>query len=145
MSFSRDKLIRELRSDEGEVLHAYEDHLGYITIGVGRLIDKRKGGGISKKESAYLLQNDIEKKARELFSRAPWITSLDDVRQRALLNMAFQLGVDGLLGFKNTLRLIDEGKYEEAADNALQSKWARQTPNRAKVVTEMIRTGKDRP
>ena len=51
----------QLRLDEGERLTAYQDHLGYWTIGVGRLIDDRKGGGISPAESTMLLRHDIER------------------------------------------------------------------------------------
>lgn len=59
----------------------------------------------------------------------------------ALVNMSFQLGVDGLLGFKNSLALMEEGKYTFAADNMLKSKWAEQTPGRAKRIAAQIRTG----
>lgn len=138
---NKDLLAKELCSDEGVVNHAYQDHLGYWTIGVGRLIDKRKGGQLSDDEIKYLLNNDINKRFDELKIKIPWIVKLTDARQRALVNMAFQLGVNGLLGFKNTLSLLQSGKYSEAADNALKSKWAEQTPKRAKRVTDMIRNG----
>lgn len=62
----RAELTKQLRRDEGEVLSAYQDHLGYWTIGVGRLIDKRKGGGLTSEESDYLLGNDIDKRDKEL-------------------------------------------------------------------------------
>ena len=68
----------------------------------------------------------------ELLRRAPWMSALDSVRFGALLNMAFQMGVDGLLGFKNTLTTIEAGRYESAAEQMLQSRWAKQTPERAK-------------
>jgi lysozyme len=55
--------------------------------------------------------------------------------------MAFQLGTDGLLGFKNTLALIRDGKYAEAADAMLASKWATQTPLRAARLSAQMRTG----
>ena len=135
------ELIKQLRRDEDEILHAYHDHLGYLTIGVGRLIDKRKGGGITPEESAYLLSNDIDKREAELLRRAPWMASLDPVRFGALLNMAFQMGVDGLLGFTRTLALIEAGQYDLAAHNMLQSLWAKQTPARAKRIAEQVRTG----
>ena len=135
------ELIKQLRRDEGEVLHAYSDSLGFLTIGVGRLIDKRKGGGITHEESAYLLNNDIERKHAELLKRAPWTANLDAARFGCLLNMAFQLGVDGLLGFKNTLAMVRSGDYAGAADGMLNSLWARQTPARAKRLSEQMRTG----
>ena len=135
------ELIKQLRRDEGEVLHAYSDSLGYLTIGVGRLIDKRKGGGITHEESAYLLNNDIERKHAELLKRAPWMANLDPARFGCLLNMAFQLGVDGLLGFKNTLAMVRAGDYAGAAAGMLQSLWATQTPERAKRLSVQMETG----
>jgi lysozyme len=139
MDFNR--AIEQLRRDEGEVLHAYQDHLGYWTIGVGRLIDQRKGGGISKEESAHLLNNDIIAKWTELTSKAQWILLLNDARQGALLNMAFQMGVEGLLKFHTTLRHIRAGEWEAAYDAMLSSLWATQTPERAKRIAEQIRDG----
>ncbi len=136
-----EKIIAQLRRDEGEVLTAYTDTEGYWTIGVGRLIDKRKGGGITAEESAYLLQNDIERKRRQLVEALPWVTSLDEARQAALLNMAFQLGIGGLLGFKQTLAAVRDGRYETAEALALQSQWAKQTPNRARRVARQLSTG----
>ena len=137
----RDNIIRSVRGEEGEVLHAYNDHLGYATIGIGRLIDKRKGGGITKEEAAYLLGNDVDKVIAQLNKRLPWWTKLDAARQGVLVNMAFQMGVDGLLGFKNTLAMIERGAYADAANGILKSLWAKQTPARAKRMAEQMRTG----
>ena len=134
-------LIRSLRGEEGEVLTEYKDHLGYSTIGVGRLIDKRKGGGITKEESAYLLNNDIDKIVEQLDKRISWWETLDEARRGVLVNMAFQMGVDGLLGFKNTLNMIQSGRYSDAAKGMLSSLWAKQTPARAKRMSEQMRTG----
>ncbi len=137
----KDKLVKQLRRDEGEVLHAYEDHLGFLTIGVGRLIDKRKGGSISQEESAYLLNNDIDTRTVELERRIPWFKGLDEARRGVLLNMAFQLGVDGLLAFKNTLKEVQDGNYSKASEMMLLSKWATQTPERAKRLAKQMETG----
>ncbi|KXZ66781.1 Phage lysozyme [Acinetobacter venetianus] len=141
MTDFKNNITRLLRGEEGEVLTEYKDHLGYSTIGVGRLIDKRKGGGITAEESAYLLGNDIQKRMTELERKIPWITSLNDARRGVLLSMAFQMGVDGLLGFKNTLEMVRTGRYEDAAKGMLNSKWAKQTPQRAKRHSEQMRTG----
>lgn len=137
----KDKLTRQLRRDEGEVLHAYQDHLGYWTIGVGILIDKRKGGGITSEESAYLLNNRIDERQAAIVKRLPWTSTLDEARFGVLVNMSFQMGVEGLLGFKNTLAMVRDGKYEEASKGMLNSLWAKQTPERAKRLSEQMRTG----
>lgn len=123
------------------MLHAYQDHLGYWTIGIGRLIDKRKGGGISKDEAEYLLSNDVSSRLIELQARLPWFSQLDDARKAVLLNMSFQLGVPGLMNFKRTLALVEQGDYAAAADGMLQSKWATQTPKRANEMAEQMRSG----
>lgn len=136
-----DHVTNQLRRDEGEILHAYKDSLGYITIGVGRLIDKRRGGGITAEESAYLLANDIEKKRIGIEKSLPWYGQLDDARKGVLLNMAFQMGITGLLGFKNTLEMVRNGDYEGAARGMLNSKWAKQTPNRAHRLSRQMATG----
>lgn len=123
------------------VLHAYQDHLGFWTIGIGRLIDKQKGGGISEKEAEFLLDNDIEKCIIECTNKIPFFTRLDKVRQDVLVSMCFQMGIGGLLKFKATLEAIEKGDYSTAKERMLNSLWAKQTPNRAKELAEMIETG----
>src|SRR3546814_3926036 len=65
----------------------------------------------------------------------------DPVRATALLSMAFQMGAAGLAGFKNSLKLVEQKRWAEAAANMMLSKWAKQTPERAARVTKMIETG----
>jgi lysozyme len=138
----RAELTRQLKGDEGVKPQAYQDHLGFWTIGVGRLVDTRKpGSGLRPEEITFLLNNDIDDRINALGRRLPWFLQLDAARQGVLLNMSFQLGVDGLLGFKNTLRLVERGDYAQAADNMLLSKWATQTPERARRMAEQMRSG----
>jgi lysozyme len=138
----RNELTRQLRGDEGVRACVYKDHLGFDTIGVGRLVDSRKpGAGLRPMEIDYLLRNDIDDRIDALMRKLPWFQNLDDARRGALLNMSFQMGVDGLLKFKNTLKLIEDGEYAKAADAMLQSLWAKQTPERAKRLSEQMRTG----
>lgn len=135
--------IEHLRREEGTILHAYQDHLGYWTLGTGRLIDERKGGGISQVENDILLGNDIAKVRAQMAGWPAWERVKNDpVRATALISMCFQLGSKGLLAFKNTLAMIAAGNFAGAADNAMQSLWAKQTPARAKRVTDMLRSGK---
>jgi|SRR5690625_581620 len=136
-----EQLKKDLVRDEGEVLHAYKDSLGYLTIGVGHLIDGRKGGRIPLYISRQLLELDIDHVVGELKSRIHNWNELDDVRQRALANMAFQLGVSGLMGFRNMLRAIYNNDWGKAHDEALNSRWADQTPNRARRIAMMLLNG----
>ncbi len=132
----------QIKEDEGLVLHAYQDHLGFWTIGYGRLIDKRKGGGISEEEALYLLKNDVSARLPVLENAIPFFARLNDARKAVLLNMSFQLGITGLLKFKSTLAFIEAGDFENASANMLKSLWAKQTPPRAKRLAEQMRTGK---
>ena len=131
---------KQITRHEGEVLHAYDDHLGFTTIGVGRLIDKRKGGSITHDEAQYLLNNDITTRVESLQSKLPWFEGLSEVRKAVLLNMSFQLGIAGLMGFGRTLEMVKMGDYVNAADNMLKSKWAQQTPARANELANQMRT-----
>lgn len=148
------KLIAELHRDEGEVLKVYADHLGWLTVGVGHLVDVRKGANpapfgvplklgdpITAAQSAELLAADIASKASELDKALPWWRKLSDARQRVLLNMAFNLGTAGLLGFTNTLRMIQGGAYSAASEAMLRSKWATQVGERARRLSEMMAAG----
>jgi lysozyme len=134
-------LIQQLRREEGVVRHAYQDHLGFWTIGVGRLIDQRKGGGLSDEEVDYLLANDVERFTKAVRDALPWFDGLNEARQAVLVGMAFQMGTAGLLGFKNTLAAVRDERYEHAAVLMLQSKWAKQTPARAGRMSRQMATG----
>jgi lysozyme len=136
------KATDQIKSDEGLVLHAYTDTVDMLTIGYGRLIDRRRGGGISEDEAEYLLKNDVSSRLTVLQNAIPFFNKLDDARKAVLLNMSFQLGIAGLLKFKGTLAFIEAGDYKNAAANMLKSLWAKQTPNRAKRLAEQMRTGK---
>jgi lysozyme len=139
--YAREALQRQLIADEGIRLYAYKDSLGYLTLGCGRLIDRRLGGGITMVEAMYLLDNDIDKCVRQLVGALPWFTALDAVRQTVLCNMCFNLGITRLLKFKNTLAAVERGDYEAAALGMMQSKWATQTGARAERLAKMMKTG----
>lgn len=134
-------LVDQLKRDEGQVLHAYTDSLGYWTIGTGRLIDARRGGGITPFESDFLLANDIERKRQQLYQALPWTATLEPIRRAVLLNMAFNLGVDGLLQFRQTLALVRAGNFGAAADEMLHSEWAQQVGDRALRLAKQMESG----
>jgi lysozyme len=134
-------IIQQLRNEEGVVAHAYQDSLGFWTIGVGRLIDQRKGGLLYPDEIDYLLANDVKRKTDGLATALPWFQLLDEPRQAVLIGMAFQMGVKGLLAFTTTLGHVRVGRYAEAAVAMLESVWAKQTPERAKRLSKQMETG----
>lgn len=139
--FNDEQFLEELRGDEGFVPYAYQDSLGYWTIGMGTLIDRRKGGGITEDQAKYLARSKVEKIKAELDEKIPWWRTLSPARQHVLANMAYQLGVEGLLRFRKAIRAAQEGDYDHAAREMLDSTWAEQTPNRAKRLAEEMRHG----
>ena len=150
-----DAIISELELDEGVRLSPYRCTAGFLTIGVGRNLDTNKLTAeelafvghncrtkpITKEQSDYLLKNDIEKVCADLMKFLPWWAYLGDVRRRVLVNMAFNLGTEGLLKFENTLALIRSGSYAQAAAEMVKSKWAKQVGKRADRLTNMMKTG----
>ena len=120
--------------------HPYRCTAGKWTIGIGRNLDDV---GLDAEEARFLLDRDITRCLDHLAQFA-WFEGLDRVRQRALIDMRFQLGRDGFIGFMRMLDAFARQDYDRAADEALDSKWARQdTPARAREIADMIRTGRE--
>ena len=135
-----DRIIADIKADEGWRAHAYQDHLGYWTIGYGFLIDERKGGELPRVVADFWLQHILDERVAALRAALENWERYPEGVKRALVNMSYQMGIAGVLGFENMLRALDRGDYEEAAREALDSKWASQTFDRAKRVAEWIRT-----
>ena len=121
----------------GKTLHPGMTLVGHPTIGVGRALDTN---GISKQEQFYLLGNDVDKALETLTYNLSWFDTLDTVRQSILVKMTFILGGVGLLNFHDMLSALRAGNYEKAATEMMNSKWAKQEPNRAKQYAELMRT-----
>lgn len=108
------------------------------TLGYGRNIEDI---GISAEEARELLDHDIAVCIDDL-STFQWFQALDPIRQRALVNMRFQLGPAGFRGFTQMIAALEKGDYASAARHARTSKWARaDSPERAGRVTAMLETG----
>lgn len=131
-------LADELTRDEGLKLKPYRCTADKLTIGIGRNLDD---AGITPAEARMLLENDIARAEAGLDNAAPWWRQMSDTRQRALVNMAFNLGMSRLLGFRNMLEALRGGDYDRAAHEALNSKWAEQVGERAHRIAKMIREG----
>jgi lysozyme len=133
------RIKAQLVRHEGLRLKPYRCTAGKLTIGIGRNLDDR---GISQKEAYAMLERDIQDCEQWLIDEIPEVyNKLDEVRQSVLLNMCFNLGIKGLLEFKNTLSFIGAGDWERAANNMLASKWAKQVGMRAIELSEMMRKG----
>ena len=142
----------QLKRDEGELLHVYKDSLGIKTAGVGHNleshgIDLEVGTIISQKQCDQWLAEDIADAETKLAEALPWTNDLDEVRQGALINMCFNMGIGkpggthGLLSFPHTLAMIQAGNYEGAASAMLESKWSKQVGIRATRLAAQIETG----
>lgn len=131
-------LMAELKRDEGVRLKPYRDTVGKLTIGVGRNLDDK---GISLSEANILLVDDIEEVTAGLDAELPWWRDLDGVRQRVLVNMCFNVGIQKLLTFRNTLAATKAGDYLRASQQMLESKWATQVGPRATRLAAMMRDG----
>lgn len=151
---SNDEIIQRLVFHEGCVLKPYRCSRGYLTIGVGRNLETNPltneelkvcgdyKHGITKNAAFYLLRNDIKRVTEECSERFPFWKQLDDERKYALIDMVFQLGLGGVLKFKNMLKAMGVGNYKEASEHCLDSKYAQQTPNRAKRIAKTIECGR---
>ena len=132
----------DLMQDEGVKLVAYPDSRGFLTIGIGRMIDERKGGGISVAEAKMLCDNDVSARVVSLINALPWFASLDPVRQSALVNVAFNLGVNGLLEFHKMLAAVAAGDWVTATDELHASLWATQVQaSRVSRIARYLETG----
>ncbi|HTE65831.1 MAG TPA: glycoside hydrolase family protein [Candidatus Binatia bacterium] len=130
----RDQLFR----DEGVLLIAYKDTVGKTTVGVGRNLDDV---GISRVEAELMLDTDIARTQLDVLSALPWVNQLDPVRRGVLHNMAFNMGIGGLLQFKRALTSMQIADWDGAARHMLDSKWATQVGKRATRLALQMRTG----
>ena len=136
-----EKLLKMIKLHEGVKSHAYQCTAGKWTIGVGRNIDEEGGLGLSEEEINVLLINDVERVKNELTAAYFWFPALDEVRQAAMIDMCFNLGLSRLRGFVKAIEAMSRQQYDKAADEFLDSRWASQVGQRAIRVTDMIRTG----
>jgi lysozyme len=140
----------DLIRDEGVKLRVYRCTAGHKTIGVGHKLSEREIltglSEISLEQAGDLLHQDIGTALNacyRIFGRERF-DSFSEPRQRALVNMAFQLGHDGLKGFREMIRAVTAGDWARAHTEALNSKWARlDSPARARRVAFALRSGVD--
>ncbi|ASU03425.1 lysozyme [Pseudoalteromonas phage SL25] len=135
---NKTKLAEQLKKHEGLKLKPYTDTVGKLTLGIGRNLEDK---GITEQEALFMLNNDVDYFYKKITKELPWIKNLDDARQNVLVNMAFNLGVNGLLSFKNMLNAVATCRFLLASEEMLNSKWARQVGNRAVELSEQMRTG----
>ena len=129
-----------IEADEGKRLVAYQDSLGIWTNGVGHA-HVAPDTVWTDQQADTVLSTDLFNAMHDLDFRLAWWRELDVVRAAVLLNMAFNMGVERLLGFHNTLTFIQDGNYAAASGGMLSSKWAKQVGARAARLARMMKTG----
>lgn len=131
-------LADQLKRDEGWRNRPYRDSVGKISIGYGRNLDDV---GISQAEGELLLATDIKAATVTLEAAFGWVAGLDEVRRGVLLAMTFNMGIGGLLQFKNMLGKVQAGDYAGASQAMLQSKWADEVGARAQRLAVQMEGG----
>lgn len=122
---------------EGLRLKPYQDSVGVWTVGYGHNCQDK---AISKEIAESLLGDDIKDAIHDC-QTFNWFGGLDEVRTSVVVNMVFNLGLTRFRDFKKTINDIENGDYETASVEMLDSKWARQVGRRATELSEMMRTG----
>jgi len=127
-------LIEMIKKHEGFRGMPYNDSLGFSTIGYGTKLP------ITEEEAELLLKHRLDEKILELSEKEPFYLDLPEKAQEVVANMAYQMGVGGVLKFKKMWAALKAGDYKKAAEEMLNSRWAKQTPNRAKELAEIMRS-----
>lgn len=150
---SKETCVQRLAQEESIVYKPYLCPAGKKTIGIGRNLEdnplteeeqKACGdieAGITKNAAFLLCRNDVDKVFKQLNDKLPWWKNLSDDRQWVLVSMCFQLGITGLLKFKKMLLKLSTGYWRDAAEECLDSGFAKQCPKRAKRNAKCIETG----
>jgi len=129
-------LINSIKEEEGFSSHVYKDTLGVLTIGFGTNLKE----GISREEAHALLEIRLKNKIKGLISAKPIVENINSVRQDVLANMAYQLGVTGVLKFKKMWEALDRLDFKTASKEMMDSKWYQQTPARCeRLATQMYK------
>lgn len=138
---NKDRLRQDLLRDEGVRLLAYRDSVGLWTIGCGHLLGaKPRMSEITLDEMHALLDYDMDLAEARLKGMVPSYPDLDEVRQRALVNMAFNLGLK-LTGFAHFLDAVEKKDWPRASLELADSLWAKQVGQRSVRIRQMIETG----
>ena len=127
-----ENLLKTLKFEEGFSGEPYNDSLGKPTIGYGTLLP------LTQRESEVLLEIRLKKKIKDIKSKIPFWNSLSVIQQDGLVLMSYQLGVGGVLNFKKMLKAVKECNSNKIYVEAMDSRWAKQTPSRARRVAKML-------
>tara|TARA_B100000575_G_scaffold267929_1_gene246446 strand:+ start:560 stop:1015 length:456 start_codon:yes stop_codon:yes gene_type:complete len=140
------EMTEEIKADEGVVNEVYLDHLGLPTVGVGHLIRKDDpehgldvGTQVDEERVAELFEADLYTCVAETKLLYPQFEDLPAEAQKILCNMMFNMGRPRLSRFHKMKKAVDSSDWTEAANQMLDSRWAKQVPNRANRLIERMK------
>ena len=142
MPIKRSLILQSLKRHEGFRRHPYVDTVGKLTVGYGRNLDDV---GLTQDEAAMLLEADVTRAIAACLQTWPWLSGLDDVRSAVIVEMAVNLGIDGLKGFRKMLAACEKGDFATAEAEALDSVWRTQVGARAYRLARQLGSGKLQP
>ena len=159
LKYNKQDLVHQLVQHEGLVLKVYQDSLGIDTIGIGRNLTHRGIAeaelaymnktmpyiyeyGIIKEDAYFLAHNDIEIVEQELCRQHSIVNELDAIRQRVLVDMAFNIGTPRLNTFILMWKALINKDFSQAAIEMKDSRWARQVKSRADNLAYAMEHGK---
>jgi len=135
-----DEVTESLREEEGWSSTIYKCSENKMSLGYGRNVDPDGGIGITREEGEFMLANDVRRTIEELENAFPQFGDLDQQRTAVLIELGFQLGMPTLRKFTNMLGGLWAGDNDRAADELLDSRYARQVPARAARYAERLRS-----
>ena len=129
-------LIENVKESEGFRDRVYKCTQGYDTIGYGFAV---KDLVLDEDIADMILERKLNRLESRIDSKFPFTEDLPKNVKDVVIEMCYQLGVSGFSKFKQTISLLRLGNFKEAADEMLQSRWSRQTPNRAQKLADIVR------
>lgn len=128
-----------LKHDEGYRRFPYKDTEGVLTVGYGLNLESE---GMDEPTAAFNLSRQITNREALISNSQPLFLTLSPVRQAAIIGMTYQLGIKGTLAFKTMWSCIEFEDFIGAADAMIDSKWAKQTPDRAYRMAYLMKFNK---
>ena len=129
-------LIKSIKQNEGYVKNVYKDSLGIDTIGYGFAI---KDLELEEDLCDIILDRKLKILIRRIESKFQWYKYMPPEVKNVVIEMCYQMGVYGFSCFKKTIAYLQDKKWNEASVEMLDSRWAEQTPNRAREMSEKIK------
>ena len=131
------ELLKEIKRHEGFKSRVYKCTEGYDTIGYGFAI---KDLDLDEDIAELILMRKIQKLLERIIIAFSWFKDSPNEIKFVVSNMCYQLGIKGFSKFKKTIYYLETEQYEEASIEMLDSLWAKQTPNRAKELSEIVKS-----